>query len=245
VTAADQKSGPVRQIVAVLGTYRSKGRYGTETKDARERVRMACGHERAWYAGRSHARCGACRPGAVPRPVRVARTPQAVLSPEQALVQYEKLINKLAWKTVRQLPPTSTFSQEDLYQEGAVVTLNSLARYNPTKSAFITYLYVSLNNRYGQILKREWRETQALPRAALERITKDGAVRPLEIAVEPEQEATEQLLRYTCQCDETAWYREHGYPVPRQHSCGYVAGRNEDLDEARLVQPASWPGAIA
>ena len=192
--------GPLRPIVAVLERYTSKGRYGTAAKGQRERVRLDCGHERAWYAGRTHARCSLCGRSGAPaprltKPAAVAAPTKPVLSPEQALQQYNRLLNKLAWKAARQLPPTSTFSQPDLYQEGVVITLRSLTRYKPTKAAFITYLYVSLVNRYGQILKREWREATGLPRVSLTRFgrVRDGE-ETLDIPVEPEQESRLPLL---------------------------------------------------
>lgn len=238
MTAADRTYGPRRKIVRVLRQFTSQGRYGSAARHAREQVRLSCGHERAWPAGKTHARCGQCRPGrkfgrAPRRPVfKTAAQPRQVLAPEQALHQYDRLIQKWSWKVVRQLPPTSVFSQDDLYQEGVVITLRSLAKYKPQKAAFITYLYVSLQNRYGQILKREWAQAQGLPRASLERLDAEGEAQPVEIPALPEQEAQALLAGYRCACPETSWYRERGLPVPYHHSCQYVEGRNEDLAAA-------------
>lgn len=54
---SDLRYGPKRAVVEVLETYGDNGQ--------RAKVKLECGHVRAWYAGEATARCMKCRPAPI------------------------------------------------------------------------------------------------------------------------------------------------------------------------------------
>lgn len=66
---SDLRYGPERRVVEVLETY--------GTGNHRAKVKMECGHVRAWIAGQETARCMKCRPTPISGGSGGARRPAA------------------------------------------------------------------------------------------------------------------------------------------------------------------------
>jgi len=129
-----------------------------------------------------------------------------VSAAEAMLVQYERLIRKLAWRCLRRLPRHTSYTHDDLYQEGAAVALRALQLHRVKQTRFITYLYTALAHRYLLIQRKEWAKVTRLPARSLWR-WRNGREVLLTLPVAPGQVAVDRALDLTATARRT--------PLPR------------------------------
>ena len=108
------------------------------------------------------------------------------MSPAEVVTQFSDLIHKMAWGCARRLPPTSTLSHDDLYQEGALHVYLKAHMHNPARGKMITFLTHILTNKFSKIIKTEWRR-----RGRVLSIEMDVA--PSLLVIKPEQRRIELI----------------------------------------------------
>jgi len=70
---------------------------------------------------------------------------------------YLPMVMKFTLDTMKQLPNTSLLEKDDIIQIHTCVLWSCIKNYKENKKTkFSTYLYVSLNNKKGRLLKTEW-----------------------------------------------------------------------------------------
>ena len=129
--------------------------------------------------------------------------PEQPVAPAIDLDKYTNLIQKMAWKCARKLPPRAQriHSVDDLVQDGWVVAAYCTTKYRPTQvqqrgytpgvaqsgAQFNTYLYVALSNWYGRLLQHVWEKE-------VEVDVEDPELTIEEMATFPSQLEVEQML---------------------------------------------------
>jgi hypothetical protein len=111
--------------------------------------------------------------------------PIVLETPEQVVEQYSKMIWRLTWRCLGMLPTHHGLQPDDVYQEGVVRVLMAFETYRRTnaraatathpaapqgpvgpkrRACFTTYAQAAVVNRYGRLVRREWKQRHLVDR---------------------------------------------------------------------------------